>query len=95
MKSPSTSEDSRAASPNTEDGYDSGAENNEAPTSGFGLRKRRALDVAPNGDAREPKRSMMEEPELEPTSIPKSLVANWVVLLQGLVKGKAKMQSGV
>jgi hypothetical protein len=103
VKSSSVSGDSRAGSPDEQDGYESDAEElAEETSSGLGSGKRRALDDAPDDDGRESKRSRVEELEPTPISftqatpvVDQGLADNWVILLQGLIKGKAKMNREV
>lgn len=85
-----------------QDGYESDAEVNDVQEYGLGPGKRRALGDTPNGAARKAKQPRTEEPES--TSFPelhnhqvvdRELVDSWVVLLQGLVKGKMKMDREV
>lgn len=57
----------------------------------LGLRKRESVKDPDNESKRS--RNVAMEPAL--SSIPQSLVANWVVLFQGLVKGKVKVDVSV
>lgn len=89
-----------------QDGYESDVEEvNDVQEYELGPGKRRALGDIPNGATRQAKQPRTEE--LESTSfrklhdhqvmpaVDRELADSWVVLLQGLVKGKVKMDREV